>query len=84
MAEEIKRARDEVERKKRKEEKRKRQAVIEAGPETVAASPAQVAVAQVAATPVAFLFPGQGSQAVGMLKVRACDRVLLQSPSSYC
>ncbi len=81
MAEEIKRAKDEVERKKRKAEKRKTQAVIEAGPETmVAASPAPAAVAQVAATPVAFLFPGQGSQAVGMLKVRVAE-CLLQSPS---
>lgn len=70
-AEDIKRAKDEVERKKRKEEKRKRQAVIVAGGAGGAASPAP-AVAQVAAMPVAFLFPGQGSQAVGMLKVRAC------------
>lgn len=57
-----------MERKKRKEEKRRKQAVIEAGAGGVAASPVP-AVAQVASTPVAFLFPGQGSQAVGMLKV---------------
>lgn len=41
-------------------------------PPKVPAAPAPPAepVAQVRATPVAFLFPGQGSQAVGMLQVR--------------
>ncbi len=83
-AEEIKRAKDEVERKKVKEERRKEKALQAAGdaakpaaqsaPE--AAAVAAPAKAQMTDTPVAFLFPGQGSQAVGMLKV-GCSLVLL-------
>ena len=61
-----------------KEERRKKKALQAAGE---AASPAALpsasqsatvpapTKAQVQETPVAFLFPGQGSQAVGMLKV---------------
>ncbi|BDA43424.1 Malonyl CoA-acyl carrier protein transacylase [Coccomyxa sp. Obi] len=74
--EEIKRAKDEVEHKKMKEERRKKKALqaagdagkpaAQSGPE--AAAVAAPAKAQVPDTPVAFLFPGQGSQAVGMLK----------------
>ena len=84
-AEEVKRAHDEAERKKRKAEKRKKAAMEaaapaagkagEAKPEPAAASASAAAAtpkAPVPDTPVAFLFPGQGSQAVGMLKVCVC------------
>ncbi|GAB4817244.1 hypothetical protein N2152v2_004290 [Parachlorella kessleri] len=57
------RKRVEEERKAAKEERRKAKAAAAAAGE--GAAPAKPAVP---ATPVAFLFPGQGSQAVGMLK----------------
>lgn len=75
-AEELKRAEDEVERQKMKEERRKKKALQAAGKAAVpAALPSQSAAvaaptkAQVPDALVAFLFPGQGSQTVGMLKV---------------
>lgn len=74
-AEEVRRARDLAERKKAKEERRKaRAAAAEAGASAAAAPAAASGAAAAAkppvpATPIAFLFPGQGSQAVGMLKV---------------
>lgn len=63
-AEVLKRQRDEKERRAAREERRKAKAAAEAA--AAAAPPRPPPVAQ---TPVAFLFPGQGSQAVGMLKV---------------
>lgn len=70
--EEVRRAKDLAERKKAKEERRKaRTAAAEAGAgASAASSSAAAAKPPVPATPIAFLFPGQGSQAVGMLKVR--------------
>jgi [acyl-carrier-protein] S-malonyltransferase len=76
-AEEVKRGKDEVERKKRKAEKQRQKALQEAAgaaaleqqAETLAPSEAVPAAMATPVTPVAFLFPGQGSQAVGMLKV---------------
>lgn len=66
-AEVLKRARDEAELKKAKEERRKAPAAADVAATTApAATPAR---AKVQETPIAFLFPGQGSQAVGMLKV---------------
>lgn len=59
----LKRQRDEAERKRTREERRKAKAAAEAA--AASAPPKPVAPAG----PVAFLFPGQGSQAVGMLKV---------------
>lgn len=64
-AEALKRSRDAAERKKEKQEKKKARAAAEA---EAAEAPARPSVP---ATPIAFLFPGQGSQAVGMLKVCA-------------
>ncbi|KAI3426449.1 hypothetical protein D9Q98_008816 [Chlorella vulgaris] len=62
----LKRARDEAELKKAKEERRKARAAADVAATTApAATPAR---AKVQETPIAFLFPGQGSQAVGMLK----------------
>lgn len=73
-AEEVRRARELAERKKAKEDRRKaRAAAAEAGV-GAAAAPAAASGAAAAAKPpapataIAFLFPGQGSQAVGMLK----------------
>ena len=66
--EELKRQRDAEERQRAKEERRKAKA-------EAAASGAAPAKPAVPATPIAFLFPGQGSQAVGMLKVGACSCV---------
>lgn len=60
----LKRQRDEAERRAAREERRKAKAAAEA-----AAAAAPPRPPPVADTPVAFLFPGQGSQAVGMLKV---------------
>ena len=84
-AEVLKRAKDDVIRKKLRAEKKARRAALEAAgvpveptvsdmptirghlpPPSAAAAP----VAPVKTTPVAFLFPGQGSQALGMLKAR--------------
>ncbi|PSC70866.1 malonyl -acyl carrier transacylase [Micractinium conductrix] len=61
----LKRSRDAAERKKEKQEKKKARAAAEA---EAAEAPARPSVP---ATPIAFLFPGQGSQAVGMLKESA-------------
>ena len=70
LAEVAWRKRQEEERKRAKEERRKAKAAAAAAGE--GAAPAKPAVP---ATPVAFLFPGQGSQAVGMLKVGRLGRV---------
>ncbi|KAL4449353.1 hypothetical protein ABPG77_006997 [Micractinium sp. CCAP 211/92] len=71
--EEVRRAKDLAERKKAKEERRKaRTAAAEAGAgASAASSSAAAAKPPVPATPIAFLFPGQGSQAVGMLRESA-------------
>ena len=66
--EEAKRARDAADRAREKKEHKARQAAIARG-EVVA--PAVAAAPK--DTPVAFLFPGQGSQAVGMAKTLAAD-----------
>ena len=69
-AEDIKRAKD-LEAKKRRKAERKAQSVGLAI-EAVAASQQEVAPATKTAeqlTAIAFVFPGQGSQAVGMLQV---------------
>lgn len=63
--EELKRAKDTAERKTAKEERRKAKAAALAAGVVMPSKP----VAK--NTPVAFLFPGQGSQAVGMLKESA-------------
>ena len=79
--EELRRQKDEVERKKAKAKRRSRKAAAAAAsssgdqlvtavegsrPETTSALQTSVPVPK---TPIAFLFPGQGSQALGMLKV---------------
>ena len=64
-AEDLKRKRDAEERKAAKEERRKAKAAAEAAGASAAVAPKPAAVP---VTPIAFLFPGQGSQAVGMLK----------------
>jgi hypothetical protein len=66
-AEELKRKREEEERKRYKEERRKAK-LAEAAARLGGTSAAPTKPA-VPATPIAFLFPGQGSQAVVMLKV---------------
>ena len=69
-AEEIKRARD-LEAKKRRKAEKKAQSVGLAI-EAAAPSKQEVGTARKTAelsTPIAFVFPGQGSQAVGMLQV---------------
>jgi len=58
--EEMKRKKDEEDRKKEKKERKARQAA--------AASGAATGIKPAPNTPVAFFFPGQGSQAVGMAK----------------
>lgn len=78
-AEDIRRAQETKERKAAKAERRRRKAAAAAGIGSIQELPASTgsdkaadpaAVQQRAPqTPVAFLFPGQGSQAVGMLKV---------------
>ena len=82
-AEVLKRAKDRVIRKQQKAERKARKAALEgkdaapadtapsAEPAPAAPSSAAVPAAPVKDTPVAFLFPGQGSQAVGMLQVGA-------------
>ena len=52
-------------------------------PPSKAAAPA-APVAPAKATPVAFLFPGQGSQAVGMLKVSSRCKEQHRPVSSSC
>ena len=49
---------------------------IEEIPSAVTMVPAAVPALPVKSTPVAFLFPGQGSQAVGMLKVSTAGLAL--------
>lgn len=71
-AEEVKRGKDIEAKKRRKaERKAKRADVAKAQASISTQAEHQDANAQsvVAATPVAFVFPGQGSQAVGMLQV---------------
>ena len=77
-----KRAKDRVIRKQLRAERKARKAALEAKdaagagaapsaePAPAAQSSAAAPVAPAKDTPVAFLFPGQGSQAVGMLQVR--------------
>jgi hypothetical protein len=52
---------------------------IEEIPSAVTIVPAAVPALPVKSTPVAFLFPGQGSQAVGMLKVSAAGPTVSSS-----
>lgn len=61
-AEVLKRKRDKEERKRQKMERRKRREILMSG------STSNVAVCGAIDSPIGFLFPGQGSQAVGMLK----------------
>lgn len=63
-AEELRRKRDGEERKAAKEERRRAKAEALASGVPLAAKPKAAP-----ATPIAFLFPGQGSQALGMLNV---------------
>lgn len=80
-AEELKRKRDEEEKKRAKEERRAaRAAAAAAAAAGVAAAPAKP---KVPATPIGFLFPGQGSQAVGMLKVGAEGARVLKGVSNF-
>lgn len=71
-AEEVKRAKDLEAKKRRKAERKAKRADLAAAPSS---GPSHVerqdsnTQSIVAATPVAFVFPGQGSQAVGMLQV---------------
>lgn len=103
-AEEIRRQKDDAERKKAKAERRRRKAAaaargVEAGTDNNAAThssqPAAAKAPAVPDTPIAFLFPGQGSQVVGMLKVTpqygstvstdscACKLGCLNTPARY-
>ena len=71
QAEEVKRGRDLEAKKRRKAERKAHRAALDSVP----AEPGKRAVSASdktaeQSTPVAFLFPGQGSQAVGMLQVR--------------
>ncbi|KAK9830038.1 hypothetical protein WJX72_009330 [[Myrmecia] bisecta] len=68
--EELKRQKDLEEHKRLKAERRARRAAAAAAAKAdpAAASSSAPARAPVPATPIAFLFPGQGSQAVGMLQ----------------
>lgn len=72
--EDVKRAKDEAARKAAKEERKKAKAAARAAQATADAATEPTTTTAVAAPrpppqgPVAFLFPGQGSQAVGMLK----------------
>lgn len=70
LAEEVKRAKDLEAKKHRKaERKAKRAGSATPGMSTQAEHREVNTHSNVAATPVAFVFPGQGSQAVGMLQV---------------
>ena len=75
LAEEAWRAKETKARKARKAERRAKKAAAAAAVGTIQELPADKPAAPVASpkpapqTPIAFLFPGQGSQAVGMLKV---------------
>ena len=65
----------------RKERKAAKKAAKERAAVTITESPAEnatpVAAPQTAAkTPIAFVFPGQGSQALGMLNVRPFNSTL--------
>lgn len=72
-AEAVKSKKDKEERQRLKAERRRKQAaavavtVDAAASVSIAARPSSIKAPD---TPIAFLFPGQGSQAVGMLKVR--------------
>ena len=71
-AEEVKRAKDLEAKKRRKAERKVKRAGQAAAPSIVSTHvqrPDANMQGIVAATPVAFVFPGQGSQAVGMLQV---------------
>jgi len=63
--EELKRAKDEEDRKREKRERKEKQAAIAANPALAAAAAQSKASPN---TPISFLFPGQGSQAVGMVE----------------
>ena len=70
LAEVLKNKRDKEERQRLKAERRRKQAVVVEVDATNAAPALPLpAPAKGPDTPIAFLFPGQGSQAVGMLKV---------------
>lgn len=71
-AEEVKRAKDLEAKKRRKAERKAKRADLAAAQSSVPIHAEQQesnTQSTVAATPVAFVFPGQGSQAVGMLQV---------------
>lgn len=72
LTEEVKRAKD-LEAKKRRKAERKAKRADEAKAQGSISTPVEHqdlnTQSVVAATPVAFVFPGQGSQAVGMLQV---------------
>lgn len=72
LAEDVRRKQEREERIKRKEQKRREKsgppAVIEVSAFTPSLPPAEPS-SKAPAGPIAFVFPGQGSQAVGMLKV---------------
>ena len=57
--------------------------VIEEIPSAVTMLPATVPAKAMKATPVAFLFPGQGSQAVGMLKVSVAGPAVSSSNMNH-
>ena len=71
QAEEVKRGRDLEAKRRRKAERKAQRALME----TESTEPGKRAVSATdktaeQSTPVAFVFPGQGSQAIGMLQVR--------------
>lgn len=83
LAEEAWRAKETKARKARKVEHRAKKAAAAAAVGTIQELPADKPPADPVTlpkpapqTPIAFLFPGQGSQAVGMLKVRWQHQVL--------
>ena len=72
LTEDVRRKQEREERVKRKEQKRQEKAmkasVIEVTTFAPALPPTEAAVEK-PPSPIAFVFPGQGSQAIGMLKV---------------
>jgi [acyl-carrier-protein] S-malonyltransferase len=78
LAEEIRRKKDEEDRKKQKAERRKRREAATAAAKNGGVIEEIDDTPDGLNTPMAFLFPGQGSQAIGMLKVR---RPAIQFPT---